>query len=51
MSLVREFSGGDNGLEKSVMQMYRNEPAVRERSGLDPALFDYVGKACAAGRI
>jgi DNA-binding transcriptional MerR regulator len=50
MSLVREFSGGDIGLEKSVMQMYRNEPSARERSGIDPAMFDYIGKACAPSK-
>lgn len=49
MELVREFTGGNPGIEQGVRSMYQQEPAVRERSGLDPAIFEYIGKAKAAG--
>ncbi|HYG65037.1 MAG TPA: MerR family transcriptional regulator [Thermoanaerobaculia bacterium] len=47
-SLVAEFTGGDPGIAKSVGNLYREEPQARERVGLDPALFDYIGRAMAA---
>lgn len=43
--LIEEFTGGDPGIAKSLGEMYRNEPAARERVGLDPALGEYVGRA------
>ncbi len=46
--LVHEFTGGDLGMARSVAQMYREEPSVRERPGLDMAVFEYVGKAMTA---
>ena len=46
--LVQQFTGGDLSIARSVQQMYRDEPSVRERTGLDMAVFDYVGKAMAA---
>jgi MerR family transcriptional regulator, thiopeptide resistance regulator len=47
-ALVQEFSGGNRGIEKSVATMYRNEPDVQQRMGLDAEIFDYIGKAMAA---
>jgi len=47
-ALVREFSGGDATIERSVGNMYKNEPQVAERYGMDAELFAYVGKAAAA---
>ncbi|HZU12967.1 MAG TPA: MerR family transcriptional regulator [Chloroflexota bacterium] len=46
--LIREFSGGNPEIEKTMAEMYRNEPKVRDFAGVDPALLDYVGKAMAA---
>ena len=46
--LVQQLTGGDLSIARSVQQMYRDEPSVRERTGLDMAVFDYVGKAMAA---
>ncbi len=46
--LVRQFTGGDASIARSVKTMYDNEPSVRERTGLDGAIFEYVGKAMAA---
>ncbi|HEX9108204.1 MAG TPA: MerR family transcriptional regulator [Longimicrobiales bacterium] len=43
--LVREFTGGDPGIARSVTQIYQNEPSVRERTGLDTGIMQYVGKA------
>jgi hypothetical protein len=30
--------------------MYSEEPEARERTGIDPALMEYVGKAIAAAK-
>jgi MerR family transcriptional regulator, thiopeptide resistance regulator len=48
MSLVQEFSGGSRGIEKSVATMYRNEPGVQQRMGLDAEIFEYIREAMAA---
>jgi len=45
--LVREFTGGDAGIARSVSQVYQNEPSARERTGLDAGVMQYVGKAMA----
>lgn len=44
-SLVNEFSGGDSGIEKSVANMYCQEPGAAERFGFDPKVWDYVKQA------
>ncbi len=46
--LVHQFTGGDMGIARSVGNMYQNESSVRERTGLDAGIFEYVGKAMAA---
>lgn len=46
--LVHQFTGGDAGIARSVGQMYQNESSVRDRTGLDASVFEYVGKAMAA---
>jgi DNA-binding transcriptional MerR regulator len=48
--LLREFTGGDAGIEKSLATMYAREPAMGRSVGIDPAMFEYVGKAIAASR-
>jgi DNA-binding transcriptional MerR regulator len=50
MELVRAFTGGDPAIEKSLGSMYRQEPALRERAGIDPAMFEYVSRAMTAAR-
>jgi len=45
--LLREFTGGDPGIQKSLNQMYAKEPAVRQRTGIDEGLMEYVAKAMA----
>jgi hypothetical protein len=30
--------------------MYQQEPSVQARTGIDPALMEYVGRAMAGGR-
>lgn len=49
MALVKEFTGGNPGIEKSVGTMYQQEPGAMQKSGLDPALFEYVNRAMRAG--
>lgn len=48
VELVREFTGGDPGIAASLSTMYRQEPEVQSRTGLDPRLFEYIGLARAA---
>jgi len=45
--LIQEFSGGHAGIEASLQTMYVNEPDMRARSGIDPDLAAYIGKALA----
>ncbi len=46
--LVEEFTGGDAGIARSVANLYRNGPKARERSGIDPATMEWIGKARSA---
>jgi DNA-binding transcriptional MerR regulator len=48
--LLREFTGGNPGIQKGLNTMYAEEPEVRSRTGIDPALMEYVGKAIAAAQ-
>ncbi|QRN95101.1 MerR family transcriptional regulator [Archangium violaceum] len=48
--LVRAFTGGNPGIEKSLGTMYQQEPSAGARFGLDPRLFDYVNRAMAAAK-
>ena len=44
--LIRAFSGGDSGLERSLKSMYDAEgPEAASRGVLDRELMDYVGRA------
>ncbi|MDR3388564.1 MAG: MerR family transcriptional regulator [Rudaea sp.] len=47
-SLVREFTGGDRAIQGSLNTMYKQEPAVQAKTGIDPALMAY---ACAAMKL
>jgi MerR family transcriptional regulator, thiopeptide resistance regulator len=47
-ALVAEFTGGDPGIAASLNRMYQNEPDVRQRSGIDPELMEYVRTAMTA---
>jgi DNA-binding transcriptional MerR regulator len=49
-ALVKAFSGGDAGIEKSLATMYKSEPDMAAKEGLDPALFEYIGAAMRAGQ-
>ena len=45
-ALVREFSGGDTGIQQSMNTMFREEAeTMKSRTGIDPALIAYAGKA------
>jgi MerR family transcriptional regulator, thiopeptide resistance regulator len=48
-ALVAEFTGRDPGIAASLNRMYQNEPDIRQRSGIDPDLMQYVNAALAAG--
>jgi DNA-binding transcriptional MerR regulator len=43
--LVREFTGGNPNIERKLRAKYTTEPELRQRSGIEPALMEYVGKA------
>lgn len=47
--LLAEFTGGDPGIQQSLNRMYQQEPSIQTRTGIDPALMEYVGRAMAAG--
>ncbi len=45
MGLVKEFTGGDPGIEKSLGNLYENEPEAQQKHGFDPSMFEYINKA------
>jgi DNA-binding transcriptional MerR regulator len=45
MALVNEFTGGDPQLEQSVRRLYQEEPAMREKSGIEPDIMEYIARA------
>jgi hypothetical protein len=47
-ALVEEFTGGNPGIEQSLGKMWQNEPELGKQSGIDKAMFEYIGKAMAA---
>lgn len=46
--LVEAFTGGDAGIERGVASVYREEPVAMERTGLDPEVMRFAGRAMAA---
>jgi DNA-binding transcriptional MerR regulator len=49
-ALVEEFTGGNQEIGQAVKTMYEQEPEMRERTGIDMAMFDYVNRVMAAAR-
>lgn len=49
-SLVEQFTGGDPSMAESVRSVYRHEPAIARKSGLDPKVLEYIARANAAAR-
>ncbi len=43
--LVLEFTGGNPEIEGTVSRMYQQEEGLRQQTGIDRKLFEYVGKA------
>jgi DNA-binding transcriptional MerR regulator len=43
--LVEEFTNGNLGIAKSVATMYNNEPSVRQKTGIDSAMMEYISRA------
>ncbi|MEO7065217.1 MAG: MerR family transcriptional regulator [Dokdonella sp.] len=45
-ALVREFTGGDSGIQRSMNTMFRHEPdTLRQQTGIAPALMAYAARA------
>jgi len=44
-ALVAEFTGGDPGIARSLDRLVAEEPAARERAGMDDALMAYMARA------
>jgi MerR family transcriptional regulator, thiopeptide resistance regulator len=44
-SLVREFTAGDSGIQHSLGEVYKREPGVQAKTGIDPDLMDYACRA------
>lgn len=48
-ALLREFTGGDAGIQRSLNSMFRDQPAtMQQHTGIDPALMSYACRAIAA---
>jgi DNA-binding transcriptional MerR regulator len=47
-ALVAETTGGDPQMAKAVRAMYEGEPQLQAQTGLDPRMFEYIGRAWAA---
>ncbi|AKQ63197.1 Transcriptional activator tipA [Myxococcus hansupus] len=45
--LLTAFTGGDPGIQRALSAMHQQEPAAASKHGLDPQLFEYIGKAMA----
>lgn len=46
-ALTQAFTGGDPAMAQSVKNLYQGEPKMMESTGLDPALFEFMGRAMA----
>lgn len=46
--LVEQFTGGSPEIAESLARMFRDEPDVASQQGLDPAIFEFIGKAMAS---
>lgn len=49
-SLIEEFTARDPGITASLKRMWSNEPNLGQMTGIDSAMFEYVGQALAAIR-
>lgn len=47
-ALVHAFTGGDPGIQASLNRMYAESPGIREKSGIDARLQDYVRRVLGA---
>jgi MerR family transcriptional regulator, thiopeptide resistance regulator len=48
--LIRMFTGGDAGIQRSLSNLHRGEPQMQAQTGLDPQLMAYVGRALSSRR-
>jgi DNA-binding transcriptional MerR regulator len=48
--LVNEFTGGNPEIARSVATMYRQEPDVSAKTGIDSAMSEYISKAAASSK-
>lgn len=46
--LVKEFTGGNPGIEQALGKRYQQEPELRQQTGIDTQMFEYVNKATEA---
>jgi MerR family transcriptional regulator, thiopeptide resistance regulator len=46
--LIEMFTGGDPGITASLSNMYRSEPSVSQRYGLNQDMFEYVSRSWTA---
>ena len=45
MELIREFTGGDAGIQQSLSNMYRGEAGLAGQQGLDAGINEYIRRA------
>ena len=46
--LVEEFTNGNLAISRAVATVYKQEPAMRQKTGIDAAMMEYIGRASAA---
>jgi DNA-binding transcriptional MerR regulator len=49
--LVQEFTNGNLGISKAVATIYKEEPAVRQKTGIDAAMMEYISRAGAFNQV
>lgn len=47
-ALIEEFTGGDEGIRRSLGRLYAENPGLSERVGAEPELWSYMGRASSA---
>jgi DNA-binding transcriptional MerR regulator len=49
--LVEEFTNGNLGIARAVATVYKNEPSMRQKTGIDGAMMEYVSRAGALKKV
>jgi DNA-binding transcriptional MerR regulator len=50
-ALVEEFTNGNLGIARAVATVYKNEPSMRQKTGIDGAMMEYMSRAGALKKV